>query len=112
VVHVAERLPLSGRSVDDAGWQAGVLLLALVATGDTERILERIGGLLTDLGWAVGDGEPVDRGTVIDLVRADLALLERLGALAERRSSGRWPGDATPTGVALARAVLAGRDAS
>lgn len=108
--HVAGRLPLSGRGVEDAGWQAGALLLALVATGDTERILERIGRLLTDLGWAVGDGQPVDRSTVIELVRADLALLERLGALVDRRSSGRWPGEATPTGIAVARAVLSSRD--
>jgi hypothetical protein len=109
--HVAGRLPLSGRGIDDAGWQAGVLLLALVATGDTERILQRVGGLLTDLGWAVG-GQPIDRSTVVELVRADLALLERLGALADRRSSGRWPGEATPTGITFARAVLSGRDTS
>ncbi len=33
--HLAGALPFGGRDVSDASWQAGVLLLALLASGST-----------------------------------------------------------------------------
>ncbi|MBS3939849.1 MAG: plasmid pRiA4b ORF-3 family protein [Actinobacteria bacterium] len=104
--HVAASLPLGGRGETDAEWQAGVLLLALMAAGSADDAAVTVAELLTGLGWAVGDREPVDRRTASGLFADDVHLLHRLGAF-ESEDRGRWPGPATPGGTALARAALA-----
>ncbi len=104
--HLAGRLPLGGRGVADAGWHAGVLLLALMASGSTEPAETTIAQLLTGLGWALEGGHPIDRRTVTALVADDVRLLSRVGALEGGRRD-TWPGRVTPGGVQLARAALA-----
>ncbi len=101
--HLASRLPIGGRDASDAGWQAGVLLLALMASGSTEDAETRIAQLLTGLGWAIEDRQPIDQRTASGLVAGDLRLLRRVGAL-EGGRSGR---QVTAAGVQLARAALA-----
>jgi hypothetical protein len=103
--HLADALPLGGRDAADAGWQAGVLLLALMATGSTDNAEVTVAKLLTALGWAVGDGQPIDRRTATGLIAEDVHLLRQLGAF-ERDRRGGWPGTVTPDGIALARAAL------
>ena len=103
--HLAGALPVGGRDASDAGWQAGVLLLALMAAGETDNAEVAVAKLLTGLGWAVGDGQPIDRRTATSLIAADVRLLDRVGASEDDRR-GRWPGAATPEGIALARAAL------
>lgn len=107
--HLAGRLPIGGRDASDAGWQAGVLLLALLASGSTEDVEARIAQLLTGLGWAIDDGQSIDRRTASGLVAGDVRLLRRVGAL-EAGRSGRWPGRATAAGVQLARAAMADQE--
>ncbi|GGI09385.1 plasmid pRiA4b ORF-3 family protein [Egicoccus halophilus] len=104
--HVAGALPVGGRDAADAGWQAGVLLLALMAAGATDDAEVRVAALLTALGWAVGEGQPVDPRTAGHLVVDDVRLLRRLGAFERDRRA--WPGTVTPDGIALARAALTG----
>lgn len=48
--HVAGRLPIAGRGDADASWQAGVLLLAVMAAGSTEETDGTLAQLLTGLG--------------------------------------------------------------
>ena len=108
--HVAGRLPISGRDDADAAWQAGVLLLALMASGSTEHADARIGHLLSGLGWALEGGLPIDRRSVIDLIGDEAHLLRRVGALDDDWRIG-WPGQVTSEGAALARAALADTDA-
>jgi hypothetical protein len=103
--HLAGALPVGGRDVTDPEWQASVLLLALMASGETDNAEVTIAKLLTGLGWAVGDGQPIDRHTVTGLIAADVHFLRRLGAF-ERDRRGGWPGTVTPDGIALARAAL------
>jgi hypothetical protein len=103
--HLAASLPIGGRDVSDAGWQAGVLLLALMAAGSTNNAEVTVAKLLTGLGWAVGDGQPIDRRTVTGLIAEDVHLLRQLGAF-ERDRRGGWPGTVTPDGIALSRAAL------
>jgi hypothetical protein len=107
--HLANALPLGGRDVSDAGWQAEVLLLALMASGSTDNAEVTVAQLLTGLGWTVGDGQPIDRRTATSLIAADVNLLRQLGAVEHDRSGG-WPGTVTPDGVALARAALSPPD--
>ena len=104
--HLAGALPVGGRDAADAEWQAGVLLLALMASGSTDDAEVAVVGLLTGLGWALGDGQPIDRRTVSGLVAADVRLLRLVGAF-ERDRRGGWPGTLTPDGIALAQAALA-----
>jgi hypothetical protein len=104
--HLAGALPVGGRDVSDPEWQAGVLLLALMAPGSTDNAEVTIAKLLTGLGWAVGDGQPIDRRTVTGLIAADVHLLRQLGAF-ERDRRGSWPGAVTDGGMALARGALA-----
>ena len=106
--HLADALPQGGRDVSDAAWQAGVLLLALMAAGSTDDADVVVAALLTGLGWMVGIQERIDRGTASGLLADDVHLLRQLGAL-ERRQGGGWPGAVTPGGVAFARAALAAR---
>jgi hypothetical protein len=54
--HLAGALPVGGRESSNPEWQAGVLLLALMASGSTDNAEVTIAKLLTGLGWAVGDG--------------------------------------------------------
>ena len=103
--HLAGALPVGGRDVTDPEWQAGVLLLALMAAGSTDNAEVTIATLLTGLGWTVGDGQPIDRRTVTGLIAADVHLLRQLGAF-ERDRRGNWPGAVTSDGIALARAAL------
>jgi len=103
--HLANALPLGGRDAADPEWQAGVLLLALMASGSTDNAEVTVAKLLTGLGWAVGDGQPIDRRTATGLIGADVHLLRQLGAF-ERDRHASWPGTVTPDGVALARAAL------
>jgi hypothetical protein len=103
--HLAGELPVGGRDVADAEWQAGVLLLALMAAGSTDNAEVTIAKLLTGLGWAVGDGQPIDRRTVAALIAADVHLLRQLGGF-ERDLRGGWPGTVTPDGIGLACAAL------
>jgi hypothetical protein len=103
--HLADALPMGGREVSDAGWQAGVLLLGLMASGSTDNAEVTVATLLTALGWTVGDGRPIDRRTVTGLIAEDVHLLRQLGAF-ERDRRGGWPGTVTPDGIALARAAL------
>jgi hypothetical protein len=103
--HLADALPLGGRDVSDAEWQAGVLLLALMASGSTDNAEVTIAKLLTAQGWSVGDGQPIDRRTVTGLIAEDVHLLRQLGAF-ERDRRGSWPGTVTPDGIALARVSL------
>jgi hypothetical protein len=103
--HLAGALPVGGRDVSDPEWQASVLLLALMASGSTDNAEVIVAKLLTGLGWAVGDGQPIDRLTVTGLIAADVHLLRQLGAF-ERDRRGGWPGTVTPDGIALARAAL------
>lgn len=103
--HLADRLPLSGKDSTDAAWQAGVLLLVLMASGDTTAGHTRIAELLTGLGWAVNGGRPIDTRTVIGLVAEDVRLLQRVGALVGGWRV-PWPGEASSDGAALARASL------
>lgn len=103
--HLAGALPVGGRDPADAGWQASVLLLALMAAGTADDAETTVARLLTGLGWAVGDREPVDRRTARGLIGDDLRLLDRVGAF-EDVWRGRWPGPVTPDGTALARAAL------
>jgi hypothetical protein len=103
--HLAHALPMGGSDVSDPEWQAGVLLLALMAAGSTDNAEVTIAKLLTGLGWAVGDGHPIDRRTVTGLIAADVHLLRQLGAF-ERDRRGGWPGRVTPDGIALARVAL------
>ena len=107
---LAGALPVGGRDVSDAGWQAGVLLLALMAEGATDNAEVAVATLLTGLGWAVGHGEPIDRRTARDLIADDIQLLHRVGAF-DRDRRGGWPGTVTPDGIALARAALADEQA-
>ena len=102
---LAGALPLGGRDAADAGWQAGVLLLALMAASATDNVEVTVARLLTGLGWAVGNGQPIDRRTATGLIAEDVHLLHRVGAFAHRRRDG-WPGTVTPDGIALARAAL------
>lgn len=104
--HLADRLPLGGRDAADAGWHAGVLLLALVASGATDPAETTIAQLLTGLGWALEGGHPIDRRTVTALVADDVRLLRRVGALEGGRRD-TWPGRVTLGGIQLARAALA-----
>ena len=108
--HLADALPLGGRDASDAGWQAGVLLLALMASGSTDNAEVTVAQLLTGLGWAVGDGQPIDRRTATGLIADDVHLLRQLGAFEDDRRGG-WPGTVTPDGIALARAALADEQA-
>jgi hypothetical protein len=85
--------------------QAGVLLLALMASGATDNAEVTIASLLTGLGWAVGDRQPIDRRTASGLIADEVHLLRRVGAF-ERDRRGGWPGTVTPDGIALARAAL------
>jgi len=103
--HLAGALPVGGRDVSDPEWQASVLLLALMASGSTDNAEVIVAKLLTGLGWAVGDGQPIDRRTVTGLIAADVHLLRQLGAF-ERDRRDSWPGTVTPDGIALARAAL------
>ena len=103
--HLAGALPLGGRDASDARWQAGVLLLALMASGSTDNAEVAVARLLTGLGWAVGHGEPIDRRTAGGLIVGDIRLLDRVGAFEDDRH-GRWPGTVTPAGIALAQAAL------
>jgi len=107
--HLANRLPLGGSDITDAGWQAGVLLLAVMASGDTTGAADRIADLLTGLGWAIDGGRPIDPRTARGLVAGDADLLGRIGSL-DRDWRAPWPGPVTTGGVALARAALAGRE--
>jgi len=107
--HLAGALPVGGREVSEPEWHAGVLLLALIASGDTDNAEVTIATLLTGLGWAVGDGQPIDRRTVTGLIATDVRLLRQLGAL-ERDEENRWPGAVTPDGMVLARAALTPSD--
>ena len=104
--HLAGHLPVGGRDAADAEWQAGALLLALMASGSTDNAEVSVARLLTGLGWAVGNGQPIDRRTVTGLIAGDVHLLRRVGAF-ERDRRGSWPGTVTPDGIALARAALA-----
>lgn len=104
--HVAGRLPIGGRGDADASWQAGVLLLAVMAAGSTKDADAMIAPMLTGLGWALESGLPIDRLTVIGLVADDAHLLRRIEALDGDRWDG-WPGQVTTEGIALARAALA-----
>ena len=104
--HLAGALPFGGRDAKDAEWQAGVLLLALMASGSTDNAEVTVAELLTGLGWAVGDRQPIDRRTATGLIATDVHLLHRVGAFADDRR-GAWPGTVTPDGIALARAALA-----
>lgn len=104
--HLADRLPLGGRGAADAGWQASVLLLALMASGSTDPAETTIAQLVTGLGWALDGGHPIDRRTVTALVADDVRLLRRVGALSGDWMDA-WPGQVTPGGVQLARAALA-----
>jgi hypothetical protein len=103
--HLAGALPVGGRDASDPEWQAGVLLLALMASGSTDNAEVTVAKLLNGLGRAVGDGQPIDRRTVTGLIAADVNLLRQLGAF-ERDGRGGWPGTVTPDGIALARAAL------
>jgi len=102
--HVAGHLPF-GKDPSDAEWQAGVLLLALMASGSTDNAEVAVAQLLTGLGWAIEGGQPIDRRTVTGLIAGDAHLLRRLGAL-ERDRHSSWPGAVTSDGMALARAAL------
>lgn len=108
--YLAGRLPMGGRDVTDVGWQAGVLLLALMTSGSTEHADGAIAQLLTGLGWAFAGGQPIDRRTVIGLAAEDAHLLRRVGALDGDRL-GSWPGQVTVEGIALARAALVDQQA-
>ncbi len=103
--HLVGALPLGGRDASDAGWQAGVLLLALMASGSTGNAEVTVAELLTGLGWAVEGGQPIDGHTATSLIAADVHLLHRVGAF-ERDRRGGWPGPVTPDGIALAQAAL------
>jgi hypothetical protein len=103
--HLAGALPLGGRYASDAGWQAGVVLLALMASGSIEDAEVRVAQLLAGLGWSLEGGQPIDRRAVTGLIAADVDLLRRVGAF-ERGRSGGWPGTVTPGGLLLARATL------
>jgi hypothetical protein len=105
--HLAGRLPLGGRDPSDAQWQAGVLLLALMASGETDDAEVRVAQLLTGIGWALEGGAQVDRRAVTGLIAQDVHLLHRLGAFDRDRRRGDWPGTVTTGGTALARAALA-----
>jgi hypothetical protein len=104
--HLADALPLGGRDPSDASWQAGVLLLALMASGSTDDADETVAQLLMGSGWSLEGGHPIDRHAVSGLLRDDVHLLRRVGAF-ERDRRGGWPGAVTPEGTALARAALA-----
>jgi hypothetical protein len=104
--HVSGRLPLGGRDVSDVSWQAGVLLLAIMASESTDNADVMVAQLLTGLGWSLGDGQPIDRRTATGLIADDVHLLRRVGAF-ERDRRGGWPGMVTIEGMALARAALA-----
>jgi hypothetical protein len=104
--HLASRLPLGGRTSSDVKWQAGVLLLALMASGETADAEVRVGQLLTGMGWALEGGSPVDRRAATGLIAEEVHLLRRVGALARVRDGG-WPGTVSPEGITLARAALA-----
>ncbi len=103
--HLAGALPFGGRDAKDAEWQAGVLLLALMASGSTDNAEVTVAQLLAGLGWAVGDGQPIDRRTVTGLIAEDVHLLHRVGAFEDDRHGG-WPGTVTPDGITLAQAAL------
>jgi hypothetical protein len=105
---LAGRLPLGGRGRSDVQWQAGVLLLALMASGETDDAEVTVARLLTGMGWALEGGAPVDRRAATGLIAQDVHLLHRLGAF-DRDRGGGWPGAVTTEGVALARAALADR---
>ncbi len=104
--HLAGRLPLGGRKPSDVQWQAGVLLLALMASGETDDAEVMVARLLSGMGWALEGGVPVDRRAAGGLIAQDVHLLHRLGAL-DRDRHGGWPGTVTTGGAALARAALA-----
>jgi hypothetical protein len=104
--HLAGELPLGGRDASEASWQAGVLLLALMASGSTANVEVTVAQLLTGAGWSLEGGQPIDRRTATGLIADDVHLLRRVGAF-ERDQRGGWPGTVTPEGVALARAALA-----
>jgi hypothetical protein len=101
--YLSDRFPIGGRDAADAGWQAGVLLLALMASGSTEQAIAQ---LLTGLGWALEGGRPIDRRTVIGLVTDDARMLRRVSALGGDRLDS-WPGQVTAEGVRLAQAAMA-----
>jgi hypothetical protein len=103
---LADALPIGGRDVTDASWQASVLLLAVMTTGSTDRADAVIAQLLTGLGWVLEGGQPIDRRTVAELTADDVHFLRRIGAL-EGDRLGEWPGQLTSGGIALARAALA-----
>jgi hypothetical protein len=104
--HLAGELPLGGRDASDAAWQAGVLLLALMASGSSANVEVTVAQLLTGAGWSLEGGQPIDRRAATGLIADDVHLLRRVGAF-ERDRRGGWPGTVTPEGVALARAALA-----
>lgn len=103
--HLARRLPLGGHDPADASWQAGVLLLALMASGSTDDAEVTLARLLAGMGWALEGGQPIDSRTVVGLLADHAHLLRRVGALDTARSSA-WPGHVTVEGIALARAAL------
>lgn len=103
--HVAGRLPFGVDGGGDAEGIAGVLLLVLLAAGDTANADRDIAALMTGMGWST-DAGGVDARTAGMLVQAEVRLLQRIGALAHDRD--RWGiGNPTQGGIALARAALA-----
>lgn len=106
--HLAGRLP---EATDDAGRDAGLLLLLAVASG-TPLDPSIANGLLrrgmAALGWReVGSGRPLEEWEAFGAAHATWACLRRLGAIPELRY-GEAPTPPPPAGVAIARAALSG----
>lgn len=98
--HLASRLPLGRRDIEqDAG---AVLLLATAAGAGPDD--ERLGPALGSLGWVPRDGGPLDRWHVQRAAESTLEVLRRLGAYP--REGYDWGSTPAPEGVAFARAAL------
>jgi hypothetical protein len=97
--HIASRLPL-GR--DEPERAAGVLWLLAVAARRPD-VDETVAQGMWALGWATGDGRPLDRYETFSLVRDTWVVLDRLGFFPDRDGRRQAP---TEFAAGVARAVL------
>jgi hypothetical protein len=102
--HLAEQMPPASK--DACETQAGLILLATVATRSTEDDADAtVAELLTAIGWASIDGTPMTRWMANDAAWDTKAVLRRLGALGNERGIHRSV-SSTPEGLTFARAAL------
>jgi len=99
--HLTERMPPTPRS--EVG-QWGCLLMFLLVAADSRDVPRDVADILTEMGWRVGEGRPVDPMAARDAAYEAWAVLDTLGGWTE----GPFGRGSAPTkqGVVFARAAL------